>query len=202
MNARPRDLQAFLDRSQAAIIACLSPDGEPMRVARRIGEGLRLDAPQAPRKPNRLPVCGQIAGALQTARAQGGAVAALADSFAAIEPQLAWDRRWTAKPGDAPFYDGHANATIVGPDGLEKRDDIWIGVSLLAPHVRYPDHHHPPQEIYVALSSGDWMQGSDDNWVTPGIGGHVYNRSNILHAMRSHDRPLLAIWSLWVTDRV
>lgn len=202
MAQRPSDLQAFLDRSQAAIMASLPPEGEPMRVAKRIGEGLRIDAPQAPRKPNRLPVCDQINGALQTAREQGGAVAALANAFAEIEPKLKWERRWTAKPGDVPFYDGHANATIIGPDGLENRDDIWIGVSFLAPHIRYPDHHHPPQEVYIALSPGDWMQGDDSNWVTPGIGGYVYNRSDIMHAMRSHERPLLAIWSLWVTDRV
>lgn len=202
MVQRPRDLQAFLDRSQAAIMASLPTEGEPMRVARRIDEGLRQPHEQAPRRPNQLPVGDQIPIALAAAREKGGVIADLADAFAAIEPQLNWERRWTAKPGDVPFYDGHANATIIGPDGLEKRDDIWIGVSLLAPNIRYPDHHHPPQEIYVALSPGDWMQGDDSNWVTPGIGGYVYNRSDIMHAMRSGDRPLLAIWSLWVTDRV
>jgi hypothetical protein len=199
---RPSDLQTFLDRSQAAIMACLPPAGEPMRVARRIDEGLRQAAEQAPRMPNRLPVGDLIPSALAAARAKGGLIADLADAFAGIESQLKWERRWTAKPSDVPFYDGHANATIVGPDGLEKRDDIWIGVSLLAPHIRYPDHHHAPQEIYVALSPGDWLQGDNDSWVTPGIGGYVYNKSDLRHAMRSHDRPLLAIWSLWVTDRV
>lgn len=201
MAQRPGDLQAFLDRSQAAIMACLPPEGEPMRVARRIGEGLRIDAAQAPRAPNRLPVCNHIAGALRRASAEGGAVADLATAFAAIEPQLKWERRWTAKPEDVPFYDGHANATIIGPDGLEQRDDIWIGVSLLAPGVRYPDHHHPPQEIYIALSPGEWFQDGQ-GWCEPGIGRFVYNTSGVVHAMRSGPYPLLAIWSLWVTDRV
>lgn len=202
MARRPDDLQAFLDRSQAAIMASLTADGEAMRVAHRIDEGLRVQGSQAKRQPVRLPVCSLVADAVQTAREHGRAAAALADAFAAIEPQLKWERRRTAKLEDVQFYDGHANATIVGPNGLERRDDIWIGVSLLAPGVRYPDHHHPPQEIYIALSPGDWMQGDDGNWVTPGIGGYVYNRSDIMHAMRSGKQPLLAIWSLWVTDRV
>jgi len=209
LTERPRDLQAFLDRSQAAMLACLPQTGEPIRVARRIDEGLRLSADQAPRTPSRLParlparlpVCDYIEPALARARGQGGVIAELADAFAGIERQLYWERRWTAKAGDEPFFSGHANATIIGPDGLEERDDIWIGVSLLAPGVRYPDHHHPPQEIYVPLSPGEWFQGGR-GWQEPGMGGFVYNTSDIVHAMRSGDHPLLAIWSLWVTDRV
>jgi len=62
------------------------------------------------------------------------------------------------------FLDGHANATIAGPEGLEIRRDVHIGVSLKAPNVRYPDHHHPPEEIYVVLSDGQWRQG----WIRRG----------------------------------
>lgn len=60
------------------------------------------------------------------------------------------------------FRDGHVNATIAGPEGLEIRRDVWIGViiSLMAPHMRYPDHRHPPEEIYVVLSDGQWRQAS------------------------------------------
>jgi Dimethlysulfonioproprionate lyase len=70
-----------------------------------------------------------------------------------------------------------------------------IGVSLMAPGLQYPDHQHPPAEVYYSLSPGSWRQG-DRPWVTPGIGGLVYNPSNIVHSMRSSDGPLLAIWCL------
>jgi Dimethlysulfonioproprionate lyase len=40
------------------------------------------------------------------------------------------------------------------------RDDVTLGISLMAPHVRYPDHQHPPEEIYVSLASGaGWRMG-------------------------------------------
>ena len=81
-------------------------------------------------------------------------------------------------------------------EGLEIRRDVWIGVSLMAPHMRYPDHRHPPEEIYIALSSGEWHQASKP-WHEPGIGKLVYNPPNIVHAMRSADQPLLAVWFLW-----
>ena len=85
---------------------------------------------------------------------------------------------------------------IVGPHGLEPRDDVWVGVSLLAPAVLYPDHRHLPEEIYLVLSKGYWRQESDA-WLQPGIGGIVYNPPDIVHAMRSGEAPLFAIWCLW-----
>ncbi len=113
-----------------------------------------------------------------------------------IEPQLDWKVRPGAEAHGKAFLHGHANATIVGREGLEIRDDVWIGVSLMAPQTRYPDHRHPPEEIYVVLSDGEWRQ-ADNAWHVPGVGGLVYNPSNIVHAMRSADQPLLALWFLY-----
>lgn len=201
MNSRPRDLQNFLDRLHAATTARLQPGSEAARVAQTIAEALARPAAQNERAPLRLPVCDHLGKAFDLARQQGAEVGDLAGALAQIEPQLTWERRWNAKPSDTEFYDSHANTNIVGPEGLEKRDDIWIGVSLMAPHTRYPDHHHPPQEIYVALSPGEW-RNAKLAWFEPGIGGLVYNESDTLHAMRSSTHPLLAVWSLWVESRV
>jgi hypothetical protein len=84
---------------------------------------------------------------------------------------------------------------IVGPNGHEPREDVWVGVSLLAPEVRYPDHHHAPEEVYLVLSRGRFRQG-DADWFEPGIGGSLYNMPNIRHAMASGSAPLFAIWCL------
>ena len=86
---------------------------------------------------------------------------------------------------------------ILGPAGLEHRNDVWIGASLMAPFVRYPDHAHAPEETYLVLSEGDFRQG-DGDWFTPGVGGSFYNSPWIKHAMRSGAAPLFAFWALWV----
>jgi quercetin dioxygenase-like cupin family protein len=66
----------------------------------------------------------------------------------------------------------------------------------MAPGITYPDHRHPPEEVYIVLSEGDWRQESGP-WHTPGIGGIVYNPHDIVHAMRSSSSsPLLGIWCL------
>lgn len=144
---------------------------------------------------DRLPVCTYLETALLMARSSE-ILHPLVDAFAVLEPHLVWKPRSTSGPhASANFATSHANAMIAGPGGLQERDDLWLGVSLLAPHVRYPDHTHPPEETYLVLSEGDFMQGPD-NWFTPGIGGSFYNSPGILHAMRSGDAPLFAIWAL------
>jgi quercetin dioxygenase-like cupin family protein len=145
--------------------------------------------------PARPAVCRHLPPALETARRAAGTVGALAAAFAAIEPQLAWKARAGAEAHGDAFLSGHANAALVGSEGLEVRSDVWIGVSLLAPETRYPDHRHPPEEIYIVLSRGEWRQ-EDKPWHEPGIGGLVYNPPNIVHAMRSMQEPLLALWFL------
>jgi hypothetical protein len=46
------------------------------------------------------------------------------------------------------------------------------------------------------LSDGRWRRASDP-WHAPSIGGLGDNPLNVVHAMPSTVRPLLAIWFLW-----
>ena len=75
-----------------------------------------------------------------------------------------------------------------------------MGIILLAPETRYPDHHHPPEEIYTVLSPGEWKQNAEGEFRAPGVGGSVYNISKIIHGMRATDVPLLTVFSLWMGD--
>ncbi len=84
---------------------------------------------------------------------------------------------------------------MVGPGGIEPREDLWIGATLMAPNTDYPVHHHPPEEIYLVLSEGEWWK-EPTGWFTPGVGGTVHNTPDALHAFRSRARPLFALWAL------
>jgi hypothetical protein len=197
MSLRSPDLLQFLNLADTAIRRGSAATGTVRQVTERMFMALQTPAAQAaPSRTERLPVCRHLASALKHARCQPGPVSALADAFAVIEPQLCWRVRAGADSHGERFVNSHANATIIGPEGLELRSDVWIGVSLLGPHTRYPDHHHPPEEVYVALSDGEWCQESGP-WHAPGIGGLVHNPPNIVHAMRSAESPLLALWFLW-----
>jgi quercetin dioxygenase-like cupin family protein len=132
---------------------------------------------------------------LKEAAAGPAHLAELVHAFAAIEPQLNWTKRTSEDPAHRSFNEGHANARIFGDGGIEERDDVQVGVTVLAPHVRYIDHDHPPEEVYVALSEGEWWN-ADMDWTEPGPGGLIYNPPGILHAMRSGAKPFLAMWLL------
>ena len=116
-----------------------------------------------------------------------------------IEMALPWKQRVNTESLGPHFAASHGNAVIIGAGGLEPRTDVRIGASLMAPRLQYPDHRHPPEEIYFVLSKGSWRQ-QDRPWHEPGPGGIVYNPSNIVHAMLSGGDPLLTIWCLWTRD--
>jgi quercetin dioxygenase-like cupin family protein len=84
---------------------------------------------------------------------------------------------------------------ILGPDGLEERSDLYVGVTVMAPGVLYPDHDHAPAEVYLPLSAGAWWN-AEMPWTDPGHGGFIYNPPGILHAMRAGPAPFLALWFL------
>ena len=189
-------LQEFLTSLAAAFRA---RDVGPQAAAAidRIYDALQSPGPGGPGAARRLPICRYLTEAVATARAASAPVSRLADAFMALTPLLAWAPRAAGGPFASDNWpEGHANATIVGPKGLEDRDDLAIGASLLATHVRYPDHSHGPEEVYFVLSPGRFQHG-DSDWFEPGMGGTLYNPPNIKHAMASGDAPLLALWCLW-----
>ena len=148
---RSADLQLFVTSAEAAIRYRSQVDTPELVAADRMFSALQTPSTPAERSGTaRLPVCHHLPTALEHARRQPGPAGALADAFAVIEPQLNWQIRPGAETHGEQFLNGHANATIIGSEGLEIRPDVWFGVSLMAPHTQYPDHRHPPEEIYVA----------------------------------------------------
>lgn len=147
-------------------------------------------------KPSRLPVCKHLDMAFFQSRKGPKEIVNLTDALISIEERLKWKIRG-GEPLEYPeFYDGHANAVIIGHGGLEIRKDLTIGVSLLAPETIYPKHRHLPEEIYIVLADGKWMQG-DSVMALKTSGELIHNPPNIWHAMESLKFPLLAIWCLW-----
>lgn len=182
---RDPDLQRFLDEAKSALARVTGPAaGVAAEVAARWARPVASTT-----GANRLPVCDWIAPALSIWPS------ALADGFAALEGRLNWVRRKSADPDNLSFWNGHANAMILGPGGLEDRADLWVGATVMAPGTLYPDHNHPPAEVYLALSPGEWWNAEMD-WTNPGPDGFIYNPPGILHAMRAGDKPFLALWFL------
>ena len=143
----------------------------------------------------RVSACRHFSAAIHNLATGPTAIRPFSDLLVALEPELTWRHRRPAKNLLGNEKDTIANAILVGPNGLEQRDDMQIGMTLMAPNMLFTDHRHPPAEIYAVLSKGQWRQ-NDKPWHEPTAGGFVYNAPNILHAFKSADTPLLAIWCL------
>lgn len=195
MSLRDSNLQQLLDLSRRIISG--SGDARAERAGERVFSRLAArDGSLGAVAAGRLPVVHHnLEAALAGLAAEASPLPELGSAFAAVEAQLKWVRRRNAEAVGEPFFSGHANAMLVGPGGLEQREDVWVGVTVMAPDIVYPDHDHPPEEVYIALSPGEWWNAEMD-WTEPGPGGIIYNPPGILHAMRSYARPFLALWFL------
>lgn len=196
MEKRNPDLQEFFDSVRDALVSRDTVEEARSSLA-RIFTALETPLPVSAKGGESLPVCAHLSEVLGTARAGSPSLARVAEAFEKLEPHLTWRRRIGGPTASENFDDGHANTMIAGPGAYEERDDIWIGATLMAPNVCYPDHTHKPEETYLVLSKGEFRQG-DAPWFEPGIGGTLFNVPNIKHAMRSSDAPLFAVWCLWV----
>lgn len=201
MSARPPALAALVTAAQAAFTAHATDPRSIRSIAR--GFGLLAGSPDKARRADlaeagkRLPVIDRhMSDAMDPAHVADPKLKRLTEAFLDVEPLLTWGPRSGPAPNASDgFANGHANAMIAGPGGLERRSDVWLGVSFLAPHIRYPDHTHPPEETYLVLSPGEFRQ-DDDPWFEPGKGGSFYNPPHIRHAMRAGPAPLFAFWLL------
>jgi Dimethlysulfonioproprionate lyase len=191
---RNESLQCFINAAFAGFDLC-AKDPASRRSIAKIFSALNAVAPTATNPGERLPACSYLDEALDV-RTSNRILLDLVATFTKIEPSLRWRRRLSEASASDNFFEGHANAMILGPGGLEERHDVWLGATLMAPSVRYPDHNHAPEETYLVLSEGDFRHG-DSSWFAPGIGGSFYNPPGIKHAMRSGDQPLFAFWALW-----
>lgn len=145
-------------------------------------------------KPIRQPACDLLDECYRKLDNVSEDIDGLAASFRAIEPHLYWYTHFVHSDSPTPS-DDYAEAIILGPTGLAWSDKVEVGVSVMAPRARYPDHRHPPEELYIALSRGDWRK-EDMPWFEPGIGGLVYNPGNMRHSMRSGAEPLFSVWCM------
>lgn len=186
----------FLGALEAAVMAYAPEGSEERSAASRVFDRCRslTGAPSAA-APLPQAICAILPDALAVARDAGRPALrrAVAGAFAALAPRLQWRPRASAT--DPAFRDAHANTLVLGPGGVEGRDDVQVGVTLMAPHTLYPNHSHPPEEVYLALTPGEWWNARMD-WTDPGPDGLIYNPPGITHAMRSGAPAFLAVWLL------
>lgn len=191
---RSADLQSFIDALGDVLLAQRSTY-TGRHVAELVLADLKTIGDQrAEHSASALTVLAHVETALGTAQPRQHSLRAVSEAFGRIQTKLAWRQRQVVDPTASPgFSENHANAVIIGKGGLEENSTYTIGVSVAAPYAAYPEHDHPPEELYLLLSPGDFRHGNDP-WNSLKAGDTFYNTPAINHAMRAGDEPLLVIW--------
>jgi len=191
-------LQDFCGLAQAAFYKYVRGGEAARQMVQSAFTALEWETAATTEPGQRLPVVDKWLTTAVAIQPQDVLLQQMISHFVMIEPRIRWRRRekLDMNTASANIVESHANGMIFGPGGIEERSDVWLGLTLLAPHTRYPDHNHPPAEVYLNLSEAEFRNGESD-WFAPGIGGSFYNVPLIIHAMRSAETPLFAFWLLY-----
>ena len=208
MTQPAQHVAAFLADLARLVEGAAAGDGSAAADCRRFAglvRELRSEATQTPAGavPFGLPVCRFWAPAVETTDGQAP-LAGMMHALQALGPWLVWTQNpnYRRAPPSADFLDRYGYAVIAGPaDGppaLIGHAALALGVLLLGPRTHYPRHRHPATELYVPLNAGEWWRG-DGPWRTEPPGAVIHHGSEVAHATRAGDTPLLAIY-LWSGD--
>ena len=102
---------------------------------------------------------------------------------------------WTESPRTPEMGNGIALCSF---NDLFELKHHTAGLLYLDPELAYPEHRHPPPELYLTLSgTGSWRYGGSTEYRVVSAGNLLYNHPLDLHGVRSSDTPLLALFLLW-----
>ena len=123
--------------------------------------------------------------------------------LSAIRP-VAYDLPWKynyARRDDAPGLENTMGfAEIIGPEAPFRSKSVCLGLTLIGAETLYPTHFHPAIELYyVTAGTATWTADGSSRDKAPGT--YILHPSKIVHAMRTHKEPLLAVYS-WSGDDV
>ncbi len=198
-----KDLYGAADQALSALThALLYAEGEEEGRAEVLR---RLAAQDLSQQAFRTPRSARLAACRYLPETVGSAImvdSVLAAAIAGLEDELEW-RQTTgysdAAMGQPGFMDNYAHAEIIGPTGCFAGEDFRLGLLLLGPGMHYRDHYHPAPELYWLLTGpSDWKRGAG-GFVAREAGEMVWHRPFVVHATRTHEEPLLALW-VWTSD--
>lgn len=138
-------------------------------------------------EPRNFPVQTWLDVALADAPAQTQPVAS---ALAVVTNALQWGQTYAS----GEFLDSYAWAELIGAKGPLASATCAVGIVLLGPKTFYPPHAHPACEYYLPISGAASWYNDLEGWRDLSPGTLVYHPSNVAHAMKTGDQPLLAAY--------
>lgn len=161
--------------------------------ARSFAAGVDWSMPARKLAPHGLPCLVHLDRAAEIAGEEDRPLARLLRDHAG---RLRWGQTYTAAEFGEEFIDNYGWLEVFGTRGHFANETVAGGFLVLGPGIEYPDHHHVAEELYIPLTGGTQWRMGDQPWRRRAAGEVVHHASNVSHAMRTGNEPLLAFY-LW-----
>ena len=116
----------------------------------------------------------------------------LAKAFLAGSPYAHWRDTYAETEIGSDFLDRFGCYCFIGPGGAYRSEQMLAFVVYMPPHLWYPWHHHPAEELYTVLHGEAEFLRADEPSETLTAGQSSFHASNQPHAMQTHDSPVVA----------
>lgn len=189
---RPANMQRVI----GALGSLMLSDGTPMMekfVAGKIFHLLQHPGAISSRPATALRLAPQLQFALRQLAQKGKPYAEASDAINDVAKNLDWVSSKTGPFASVNIETAHAHAIIAGASGLEEREDVTLGLTIMEPYSRFPDHVQYRARVFLALSDCEFLC-DDRGWQQASPGSTFYNEAGHTVAMRCTSRPLLAAW--------
>lgn len=138
-----------------------------------------------------LPVLNWLAGMAKQAEP---ITVSLVQTLTGTAAQLRWSQTYRVPEVSQGFLQNYGWSEVLGPTGPAPCEHLAAGFLMLGPHTDYPPHRHEAEELYVPLAGcALWQQGVRP-WAERRPGELVHHHANEVHAMRTSEQPLLALY--------
>ena len=118
------------------------------------------------------------------------------DAFLAAGEMAQWRETYKDTDIGQDFMDRFACYCLIGEGGAFHSDQMWSWVVYMPPHLYYPWHHHPGEEMYMTLAGEAVFMRHDQPDAILRAGDVSQHASNQPHAMETHAHPVMAyvVW--------
>ena len=108
-------------------------------------------------------------------------------------PLAQWRETYKDTDIGQDFMDRFGCYCLIGDGGAFSSAQLWAWVVYMPPHLHYPWHHHPGEEIYLVLAGEADFHREGEASENLCAGDTSYHASNQPHAMTTTDHPVMAL---------
>ena len=171
------EARAFLAEVADRLVA--GTTGADRRLAERFADAVDRAA-VVPSTPSRVPCVDELSP-------NGDP---LWDQLLALDDVLPW-------VGTPRVGDGGRSCAIADFGACLDLGTMNVGAMAVAPNGGYPEHDHPPHELYLVLGGpAEWRWGGAEELRTVRAGDVIVNPPMVRHRVETGDEPVLAVWVL------